>query len=194
VRINFHDQIAAAEAEATRVAATEAIGDLSSTINTQLDELGASDELNEDQLANLGQLQSTFDEAIEAAAQTVSGATELAGDPVTEDIQQAFDSLTTSLESLLAPAPDPVPEGEAPLVESEETTDYEAQLQSLRGTFEAAMQTLSDALTPTSLLPELSLPTGNGVAYEKFLGIYNELQGPLQSEEPEVEPPVDISV
>ncbi len=46
----------------------------------------------------------------------------------------------------------------------------------LRTAFSEAMEDLSNKLSTSNILPELSEPNGNGVAYEKFLAIYNNLQ------------------
>ena len=47
----------------------------------------------------------------------------------------------------------------------------------LEAAFEATMGDLLGALDGVVVLPELSEPSGNGVAYDKFLAIYNEMRG-----------------
>ena len=75
----------------------------------------------------------------------------------------------------------------APPLEAEE--DVAAQIallvEELTSLFDASASGLKDALSHTSALPKLSEPTGNGVAYEKFLNIYNELYGLLADEQPD---------
>jgi len=39
------------------------------------------------------------------------------------------------------------------------------------------MDDLTTAVSAVSVLPPLSEPNGNGVAYNKFLAIYNEMRG-----------------
>ena len=39
------------------------------------------------------------------------------------------------------------------------------------------MDQLTSAFGQVGILPGLPEPTGNGVAYEKFLAIYNEMRG-----------------
>lgn len=51
-------------------------------------------------------------------------------------------------------------------------------LDALRDVFAAALEQVKASLTSVQLLPELSPPTGNGRAYDKFLAIYNSLQAP----------------
>ena len=75
----------------------------------------------------------------------------------------------------------------APPLEAEEDVDAQIALliKNLTPLFDAAASGLKDALSHTSALPELSEPTGNGVAYEKFLNIYNELYGLGADEQPD---------
>ena len=50
-----------------------------------------------------------------------------------------------------------------------------AALASLTQTFDEALAELLGSIQITLALPELSPPSGNGVAYDKFLAIYNGL-------------------
>jgi hypothetical protein len=79
------------------------------------------------------------------------------------------------------------PDVNAPPLKAEE--DVAAQIalliEELTPLFDAAASGLKDALSHTSALPELSEPTGNGVAYEKFLNIYNGLYGLGADEQPD---------
>jgi hypothetical protein len=53
------------------------------------------------------------------------------------------------------------------------------------------MEALNSTVNAAAALPPLSEPNGNGVAYEKFLAIYNELWGadPPSEELDQTEPP-----
>jgi hypothetical protein len=66
-----------------------------------------------------------------------------------------------------------------PPVEAEDNAAAQiAQLiEDLTSLFDTAVGELKDTLSNTSALPELSEPNGNGVAFEKFLNIYNDLYG-----------------
>ena len=241
LRINFHDQIAAAEAEAAKAATQEAVANLSGTVNAQLDELASSPELTPEQQSAVAQLQDAFNQAVGGASEAFVAAEGLEGGALTGGLQGAFDSLMASLEPLLVTAepeppaaveppaepeppggaeppaeplavaeppaePEPVAVAEPPAEvpepgaaepppEPEPTTDFQAWLQGLREAFEAAMAQLEAALVPVSLLPELSPPQGRGVAYAKFLAIYNELQAPPEEAEPAASPePIDVGV
>lgn len=52
---------------------------------------------------------------------------------------------------------------------------FESFVENLEAVFAEAMDKLVSNLDEVKVLPELSEPNGNGVAYEKFLAIYNEL-------------------
>jgi len=68
--------------------------------------------------------------------------------------------------------------GEAPEPEipAEPGFDYQGFIESLTTSFMSALEGLINALNEVHVLPELSEPNGNGVAFDKFLAIYNELQ------------------
>jgi hypothetical protein len=53
----------------------------------------------------------------------------------------------------------------------------ESYISGLTEAFETAMGDFTGGLDGVVVLPELSEPSGNGAAYEKFLAIYNEMLG-----------------
>ena len=55
--------------------------------------------------------------------------------------------------------------------------DYSALIDAISAAFAEGISDLSQALTSTTVLPELSEPTGNGAAYDKFFTIYNQMLG-----------------
>ncbi|MFH1370641.1 MAG: hypothetical protein ABII09_05075 [Planctomycetota bacterium] len=58
-------------------------------------------------------------------------------------------------------------------------------VEDMTAAFDAALTNFINALGATQVLPELSPPKGNGVAYQKFLEIYNELYGLTAESTPE---------
>jgi hypothetical protein len=54
-------------------------------------------------------------------------------------------------------------------------------LAALRQAFEGALTSLTTAISEVSLIPNPTAPNGNGGAYAKFLGAYNELRGSASS-------------
>jgi len=72
-------------------------------------------------------------------------------------------------------------EGPEPEIPAEARFDYQGFIESLTSSFTTALDELINALNEVNTLPELSEPNGNGVAFDKFLAIYNE----MRNEEPE---------
>lgn len=68
------------------------------------------------------------------------------------------------------------PDDEPQATESTEP-GYQDILDEIINAFDAALIKLTEALNNIQTLPDLSEPSGNGGAYEKFLAIYNELWG-----------------
>ena len=65
--------------------------------------------------------------------------------------------------------------------EGEKLTTREALDQLIAGlteTFSSKLSSFEKLLNEISVLPDLSGPTGNGKAYNKFLAIYNGMYGP----------------
>lgn len=67
-------------------------------------------------------------------------------------------------------------EPEPPVVEVLPQAGYISLIDKLITAFEDAKDELIEALNGFQLLPELSEPSGNGVAYENFRAIYNQMQ------------------
>ena len=67
-------------------------------------------------------------------------------------------------------------EPELPVVEVLPQAGYISLIDEISTAFEAEKDELIEALNGFQLLPELSEPRGNGVAYENFLAIYNQMQ------------------
>ena len=67
-------------------------------------------------------------------------------------------------------------EPEPPVVDVLPQAGYISFIDEFSTAFEAAKDELIEALNGFQLLPELSEPRGNGVAYENFLAIYNQMQ------------------
>lgn len=56
-------------------------------------------------------------------------------------------------------------------------SEYSTAVQTLQEWFEAELVSMEASVQQASSLPPLSMSSGNGVAYNKFLEIYNELNG-----------------
>lgn len=183
LRINFFEQLNAIEAGKLQAVAEQKVNAVLESVGGIVDTFLAAEEngLTEEQTAGVPELQETF-------FQAASGYT---NEPVT-DLNNAFDDFVEALRDLFAP----------PALTQEENTTAEAEsagapglpwqtfIEDLQSAFTTATNELTQAFAEVRILPELSEPNGNGVAYEKFLAIYNELRG-LQTpsdEQPNSEP------
>ncbi|KKM77706.1 hypothetical protein LCGC14_1367340, partial [marine sediment metagenome] len=105
LRINFHDELAAAEAVAIESTAGGAATDVAGAVGAQLGELGAALALTDEQLSALGDEQQTFSDAVSSAVQAFSGSEAGAAESLTESLQQAFDSLVATVQAIVTPEP-----------------------------------------------------------------------------------------
>lgn len=182
LRINFHEQLTALEQGNVDAAAAEAVPKLAGAVNAKLDELLASGELTEEQAVLVTDAQVAFTSAMDDLASGGQGR-----DALIAGVQQAFQGLFESLQPLIpAPAPEemspiaelPVEEeGGAPPLAEPETPESVLQgyLDGIKGAFDSALTEFESAFANTGL-PPLSEPSGNGVAYAKFLAMYQAMQ------------------
>ncbi len=181
LRINFFEQLNNIEAAKLQAVAEQKVNAVLESVGGIVDTfLEEENELTEEQTAGVSELQETF-------VQAASGYT---NEPVI-DLNNAFEDFVEALRDLFA----------SPALTQEENTTTEAEstdapelpwqtfIEDLQSAFTTATNELTQAFAEVRILPELSEPNGNGVAYEKFLAIYNELRGlqTLSDEQPNSE-------
>jgi hypothetical protein len=185
LRINFFDELMGIQQGKIQAAVDEAIPVLLDAVNGHLETLVASGDLTEEQLAAVETARAAFVAAVEQLSNDVAEGS-LADQPsIIGGLESAFSSLVGALNSLdkevAEPAEAPAA-SEGQVVEEgaqdvpSETDALQAFVEQLQMSFEAALEELREAISSTKL-PELSEPSGNGVAFEKFLAMYNELLG-----------------
>ncbi len=214
LRINFHDELAEAEAAEVTAAVGEKAEALRETVESGVRELIDSGLLDEEQSATATELGETFEQKADALAEEYAGTGDLAA--FVDGLRAAFDGLTGALQDLLLPdAPEPESaaevDGEAAgeetatsevvTADSGATSTSEAEeseagtpaglLSELEENFNSALEELEATPESVSVLPPLSPPEGNGVAYSKFLAIYTEMQSLGGVEEGEEETTTD---
>ncbi|MHC4157854.1 MAG: hypothetical protein ACYSSO_02125 [Planctomycetota bacterium] len=182
LRINFHDELAAIEAGELKNAAEGGINGVLEAVGGGAGLLMSGDAEGEGQGA--AELQDEFAQAVTAVKDEFMSAERPSKDELIAGIQAAFEAFVEGLWELYPPAEEGVTETaegeeEQGTEESgqEEGGDTEGYIAELKASFAAAMDELSAAMNGVYVLPELSEPMGNGVAYEKFLAIYNEMNG-----------------
>jgi hypothetical protein len=188
LRINFFEELAAIEAAKVQAVTAEKVGGVLESVGKVVtDFVEGENELTSEQNVSVIELHDTFAQA--------------AGEPQNEsavDLINTFDAFVEALRNLFN-SPEQtqeetiIPETEDDdTIESSSTTElpWETFLDNLQAAFTAATDELTKVVTELKILPELSEPNGNGVAYEKFLAIYNDLRGlnTPAAEQPDNEP------
>jgi len=199
LRINFFDEISALESQQLQTVAQENIGVVVKSVKDSFPKLLKSEGFTGEQKSEIGGFQETFAGTVNVLMEEFTAGDENSKEDLLTGLGQAFDDLLGSLTGVLSgtiteateevPAPgddvaeeivvvNPFGNEEDPEPESAQTSDFnlEAFLDELRADFDKAMASLSEALNDIQVLPALSEPKGNGVAFDKFLAIYNELQ------------------
>jgi hypothetical protein len=175
LRINFFEQLKAIEAGKLQAVAEEKVNAVLESVGGVVNSFLEAEEngLTQEQTAGVSKLQETF-------VQAVSGYT---NEPVT-DLNNAFEEFVEALRNLFTPSAQTEEENTTTETESPDAPEpelpWQTFIEDLQSAFRAATNELTQAFAEVRILPELSEPNGNGVAYEKFLAVYNELRG-LQS-------------
>lgn len=183
LRINFFEQLNAIEAGKLQAVAEQKVNAVLESVGEIVDTFLATEEneLTEEQTAGVSKLQESF-------VQAASGYT---NEPVT-DLNNAFEDFVEALRDLFTPTVLTQEENTTAETESDDAPElpWQTFIKDLQFAFTTATNELTQAFAEVRILPELSEPNGNGIAYEKFLAIYNELRG-LQTpsdEQPNSEP------
>jgi len=205
LRINFFDKLTAIEAAQLQAVAEQKVDAVLESVGTIIETLVTESESAVESTAELpaevAELHQTFTETVNQLKEDFLVAEAPSTAALVEGIQSAFDEFVEYLQAALAPetgdmtAQEATPEeggGETgdvnaateqagqsaePAAGSETEPDLQGFIAELKAAFEAAMDELANALSAVKVLPELSEPSGNGRAYQKFLAIYNEMRG-----------------
>jgi hypothetical protein len=182
LRINFFEELNAIEAGKLQAVAEQKVNAVLESVGGIVDTfLEEENDLTEEQTAGVSMLQESF-------VQAASGYT---NEPVA-DLNNAFDDFVEALRNLFTLPAQTQEENTTTEAESPDAPElpWQTFIEDLQSAFTTTANELTQAFAEVRILPELSEPNGNGVAYEKFLAIYNELHG-IQStsdEQPESEP------
>ncbi len=183
LRIVFFEQLNAIEAGKLQAVAEQNVNavleSVGGVVNSFLD--AEENGLTQKQTAGVSELEETF----------VQAARGYTNEPLT-DLNNAFEKFVEALRNLFAPPAQTQEENNTTETESPDVPElpWQTFIEDLQSAFTTATNELTQAFAEVRILPELSEPNGNGVAYEKFLAIYNELRG-LQSttdQQPDSEP------
>jgi hypothetical protein len=190
--INFFDELTAIETGQLKAAAGGRINGIIETLAGPDDLLQALGQPDLDQGEALAALHDAFVQAVNDANDEFMAAGTPSTDGLIDSLNNAFTAFVEGIWNLFEPEPEPADppppasEGEPP--EPPTTTASHDAIQTyiddLQAAFDAAVAQFQDAFAGVQVIPEFSPPNGNGVAYEKFLAIYNEMRG-LDPDPPE---------
>jgi hypothetical protein len=180
LRINFSDELAAIEQNQSGQIVNQKIDVILDSVTSAL----KSGQFTE---TPLDSLIDPFEQAINESKENFLTAEVQSTSILMNELQSAFETLAISLTQAFASTAAENPEEGVFLVDTamDEDTPASHLVAGLKVAFSTAMDDLAKALSDaTKILPELSEPNGNGVAYEKFLTIYNEMQSSREPENP----------
>jgi hypothetical protein len=200
LRINFHDDINALEQEQMARVVQEKVPALADSVRSDLEgllQIPGLDEQFPDEIENLtkefdtnmsqvldsflttetpskdnliSQLQSSFDEFKAGLKSSFDEAVAATAEELTDSIIPDNNENNTDADT--APVEDIAESG----VDTPQML-FEQFLAKLVDSFTTGLDELETSLDNTSVLPDISLPHGNGRAYDKFLAAYYELKG-----------------
>lgn len=195
LRINFNDEISALQSEATGAVIEKGVEDIVGALQSELTASLEANPLDENLAASIDESSTLMFAEFMSIQQSNTGESSPQTSVIISEIQTAFDTFITSITTSQEPS-DIAPDAESSGLKAEtltliESGDDEGQelttqnafdqlVANLTETFSAKLSSFENALNEASVLPDLSEPTGNGKAYNKFLAIYNNMNGPAE--------------
>lgn len=168
LRINFFDELSAIEEGAKMSSLQSTLPNFQGSLDQAFSVFLENKELSEEQLEQITKEKNSLDLSINNLLEQKLSSKELF-DAVQSETNTFFETIKSFLES---------PSNE--IVEQDELAEPVAQasdpLSDFKDQVTSALSLLETEGLSASILPELSEPSGNGAAYEKFLAIYQELQ------------------
>jgi len=152
LRINFNDKLTAIKTAQMQAVSGQKMGGVLQSVGGVVGSFLADNELTEEEKAAVSEAKDSFLQAV-TEADDPAGA-----------VEDAFAAFIELIQGLVPPPPDSGP-------------DWQGFIDNLQSSFSGAMDDLTTAVSAVSVLPPLSEPNGNGVAYDKFVAIYNEMRG-----------------
>ncbi len=193
LRINFFEELAAIEAAKVQTVAAEKVGGVLESVGGVVNSfLTGENKPSDEQIAGVKEFHETFTQAVGESQNEPAADLTTAFDDFVEALRNLFASPVKTPEEIIIPETEDVG-----TTEGSSTTElpWQTFLDNLQSAFTAASDELTKSFSDLQILPELSEPNGNGVAYEKFLAIYNDLRGlGTPAAEQPVSEPVDLVV
>ncbi len=186
LRINFADEISALQATASDEGIKGGEGPILDAVGGILDEFLNQDGIESETAEQMRNAASDFEEAVRNLFAGFDGAKDPKGSALVDALGTAFQNFLEAIQALIPAAPESeaAPPVDVPLASELEVLavdatglDFTALVENLTQSFQDAIKNLQEQFASAQVLPPLSLPSGNGGAYEKFLAILNGLNG-----------------
>lgn len=170
LRINFADELAAIEQNRTTQDVNQKVDGIVEAVTSALTSAPLNEPLFDSYI-------DPFEQAINKSKEDYLSAENQSESILIDGLNAAVENLVASLtQALTSNTTENHEEGNVPVDGGTyEATPVSDLISELRAIVSTGMDDLTQALTGVNILPELSGPNGNGVAYEKFLAIYNEM-------------------
>jgi hypothetical protein len=202
LRINFFEELSSIEVGEIQKVVGEKIPSITDSVNANLEALLLSDELSEEQVTSISEHMETFTQSVNLIKEDFLNTVQPSKENLISGLNYGFEEFITSVNLVLFPTEPDSPDdistngvvgtGESinvnPVgreydknIESDQAVESETNFQdfisNLRTTFAESLNEMTNALNNSKTLPDPSEPNGNGKAFDKFLAIYNKLQG-----------------
>ncbi len=162
LRVVFNDELTSLSTAAVEEQISAGTEQLRNAVTERVDTLAATEGLEDSTVTAIRELEAAFDSNVEDALAAYTAGT---GGDTGEYLDNLQTGFATFYEGL-----------EATLDQSSATTLSMSLLSDLQDTVMSLLDEFAEALTGASeILPALSAPRGNGVAFEKFLREYESL-------------------
>lgn len=204
-RINFFEELSAMENGEIQKVVGEKVPAITDSVNANLEDLLSSDNLSDEQVTSIFEQMEIFTQSVDLIKEDFLNTAQPSKGALISGLSSNFEEFIASLNLVLLPPKtestddistienlgieEPItvnPAGEEndemdEIIEPDQAEGPETIFQNfildLRETFAEALNELNSALNDIKILPDLSEPNGNGKAFDKFLTIYNNLQG-----------------
>lgn len=204
LRINFSEELNAVENREIQKVIGEKVSAITDKLNTDLETFLSSNNLSEEQTTSISEQMETFTLSVDDLIKENFNSAQSSKEALSSGLSSNFEEFIVSLNPIFLPAEtestddnsssevvgteEPVAVTANPVgKENDEKTEskpdegpeaiFQNLSQTLKTTFAESLTELTNALDDIKILPDISEPNGNGKAFDKFLSIYNNLQG-----------------
>ena len=181
LRINFHEELSQLGSQNVKAEFESASEDFLAGLDEGFSNLNEGTGATEDQLSSATELFDGFKSSIQDQANVFFKDSGTDFRALANSFQAGFEALVSELQTLLAAAT-----ADSSPADSTDEPSEGSPFDDFRALFSAQLDQLVDSVEQApSVLPEVSEPTGNGVAFAKFMEILDGLNAAETDAEPD---------